>query len=761
MADLRLQSGRVQAQGISSLPQPNMNFGQQRRDVEFQTAAESSSVLGRTLSNLSTQMFGMAQSMAESAGEEFVANNPITEKELEAMKNGNTEAFKRKFSVNAFTASVNKYKSHELSSYFELEVVNDAAKIQQQIETGFESDGKTPYVIDVKKISEQLQAKADGFGNVLAGYSRDAAYKFRATAAVHGNRVLLAATKAASEKRFLQNQVRIEAEISLHAASLSSIINGYQGNNPAELFSLITAERERVVNSATVLGGLPAQKLALEKTAGIETDVMKATFENYVFSERTGEIGDTTAFLQRVRDKKLPPKLQNMWDIMSETQRKDVRAAMETQFASLAKTKEDQKKVQKDAAKVLANEKIMIYLEGSTTLEQKAIALNELYEISLNHPDVVSAQTLKIDLPKLLEEKAEDSPDGQMKLLQGLRDKTITTPEQVLAKAREYKVTSKTAFSLAKEYLPKDTTERVRAEALADIEHRIRNRSAPDGIKKGDIKELKNALALKGLSTADAPSFIALLNEDEAKIEKETDQRSLALLRTSIDNNEISTAIQVYDEAKSNKYGYISPSDLKGLYSRVSEVRDKLDAQSTRAGSNVADAVAPKNNMTRAEIETRAKRETDDKYESLIKEYKENGSFIRFDGTKSKNKPQMSDAEAFTTKKFSDDKKAKNIDAQENNIKLNYGPKSPYFQEKQFKLNPKLSDIRPIFLNDKDMTADPSYVKAIIRELKRLGIEPENNLKEETFTTRQSQLIGENLINDQRQLEKAKRSLGR
>lgn len=761
MADLRLQSGRVQAQGISSLPQPNMNFGQQRREVEFQTAAESSSVLSRTLSNLSTQMFGMAQSMAESAGEEFAANNPITEKELEAMKNGNTDAFKRKFSLNAFTASVNKFRAHELSSNFELEVVNDAAKIQQQIETGFQSDGKTPYVVDAKKISEDWIAKTNGFGDVLARYSPDAAYKFRATAAVHGNRVLLAATKATSEQRFLQNQVKIEAEISLHAASLSSIINGYQGNNPAELLSLITAERERVVGNATVLGGLPAQKLALEKTAGIEADVMKATFENYVFSERTGEIGDTTAFLQRVRDKKLPPKLQNMWDIMSETQRKDVRAAMETQFASLAKTKEDQKKVQKDAAKVLANEKIMIYLEGSTTLEQKAIALNELYEISLNHPDVISAQTLKIDLPKLLEEKAEDSPDGQMKLLQGLRDKTITTPEEVLAKAREYRVTSKTAFQLAKEYLPKDSTERARVEALAEIEHRLRNRSAPDGIKKGDLKGLKNALGLQKLSMADAPStFLTLLNEDDEKIEKETDQRSLALLRTSIDDNEISTAIQVYNEAKSGKYGYISPSDLKGLYSRVSEVRDKLDSQSTRAGSNIADAVAPKNNITRADIEIRAKRETDDKYESLTKEYKANGFFIRFDGTKSKNKPQMSDAEAFTTKKFSDDKKAKNIEAFEANIKTNYGPDSPYLTSKEHALKPDFYNLRPTFLNDKDMTADPTYVKAIIRELKRLGIKEEDP-REEKFTTKVGQQLGQNLINDQRQLEKAKRSLGR
>lgn len=758
MADLRLQSGRVQAQGISSLPQPNMNFGQQRREVEFQTAAESSSVLSRTLSNLSTQMFGMAQSMAESAGEEFAANNPITEKELEAMKNGDTASFKRKFSLNAFTASVNKFRAHELSSNFELEVVNDAAKIQQQIETGFQSDGKTPYVVDAKKISEDWIAKTNGFGDVLARYSPDAAYKFRATAAVHGNRVLLAATKAASEKRFLQNQVRIEAEISLHAASLSSIINGYQGNNPAELLSLITAERERVVGNATVLGGLPAQKLALEKTAGIEADVMKATFENYVFSERTGEIGDTTAFLQRVRDKKLPPKLQNMWDIMSETQRKDVRAAMETQFASLAKTKEDQKKVQKDAAKVLANEKIMIYLEGSSTLEQKAIALNELYEISLNHPDVVSAQTLKIDLPKLLEEKVEDDPVGLAVLLEGLRANKYTTANDVLAAARTNKVSGKTAFQLSKEYLPKDSTERARVEALADIEHRLRNRSAPDGIKKGDLNGLKNALGLQKLSIADAPStFLALLNEDEAKIEKEDNPLALAKLNDLIESGELSSSEQVYYKAQQSGFGYISPASLKGLYSKVTDRKARLDAQAVTIGKQVTEDSNAKSPTSKAVIELDATQSAKDKYDNLLKEFndnKKNGKpyFTDSNGEKIYRPPSMNDAGNFVRKKGLDDTVKRRVEATRQSLATNWGPNGSMLSNvpEQLRATSKLSSIRATFKDD--MSVDPTYIEALSRELRRLEISP---------TSKEGQMAIEDIIAQQRSIEKALRKSGR
>lgn len=755
MADLRLQSGRVQAQGISSLPQPNMNFGQQRREVEFQTAAESSSVLSRTLSNLSTQMFGMAQSMAESAGEEFVASNPITEKELEAMKNGDTASFKRKFSLNAFTASVNKFRAHELSSNFELEVVNDAAKIQQQIETGFQSDGKTPYVVDAKKISEDWIAKTNGFGDVLARYSPDAAYKFRATAAVHGNRVLLAATKAASEKRFLQNQVRIEAEISLHAASLSSIINGYQGNNPAELLSLITAERERVVGNATVLGGLPAQKLAIEKTAGIETEVMTAMFENYIFSEGKGEVGDVVALQQRIRENKLPPKLQNMWGIMSDKQRKDVRAAIETQFASLAKTKEDQKKVQNSELKVKANESILIYLEGSSTLEQKATALNNLYEISLTNPDIVSGQFLKIDLPKMLDEKVEDDAAGLAVLLDGLRNNKYSTAEEVLTAARANKVTSKTAFQLSKEYLPKDAGERSRVEKLADIEHKIRTRV----IKKGDLSGLKAALAGSGLSMADAPSnFIGLLNEEDAKIEKEDNSLALAKLNDLIESGELSSSEQVYYKAQQSGFGYISPTSLKGLYSKVTDRKARLEAQAATIGRQVTEDSGARSPTSKAVIELDATQSAKDKYDNLLKEFndnKKNGKpyFTDSNGEKIYRPPSMNDAGNFVRKKGLDDTVKRRIEATRQSLASNWGANGSLLGNKvpeQLRSTSKLASIEAKF--KEDMTVDPTYREALSRELKRLGIDP---------TSKEGQSAIEDIIAQQRSIEKALRKSGR
>lgn len=750
MAETRLQSGRVQAQNISSLPQPNMNFGQRQPQVEFQAAAESSSVLSRTLSNLSTQMFGMAQSFAEKAGEEFVATNPVTEKELQAMRDGDTESFKRKFSLNAFDASVSKWRSHELASHFELEMVSNAAEIEQSIATG-----KT---VDVNKIAEDWQAKTKGFGDVLAGYSPDAAYKFRATAAVHGNRVLLAATKAASEQNFLKNQVKIEKDISLYPSTIRSVINNYNGDDPLILMEMISAERQRVVDSAMVLGGIPAQKLAIEKTAGIESDAMKAMFQEFIFSDNKGDIGDKVMFERRIRENTLPPKLKNMWGAMSDAQRKAVRDGIDAEFTSLAKLKEDQKKVQKDAAAVSANEQILIYLEGSTTLEQKAIALNNLYEISLAHPDVISAQTLKIDLPKLLDEKAEDDPVGLATLLEGLRNKKYSTADQVLAAARENKVTGKTAFQLSKEYLPKDSTERSRIEALANIEHRLRNRSASDGIKKGDLNGLKNALGLQNLSMADAPpTFLALLNEDDVKIEKEDNSLALAKLNDLIESGELSSSEQVYYKAQQSGFGYISPTSLKGLYSKVTDRKARLDAQAATIGRQVTEDSGAKSPTSKAVIELDATQNAKDKYDNLLKEFndnKKNGKpyFTDSNGEKIYRPPSMNDAGNFVRKKGLDDTVRRRVEATRQSLATNWGPNGSMLSKvpEQLRSTSKLSSMRATFKDD--MSVDPTYIEALSRELRRLEINP---------TSKEGQMAIEDIVAQQRSIEKALRKSGR
>ena len=476
MAETRLQSGRVQAQNISSLPQPNMNFGQQQPQIEYQAGAESSSVLARTISNLSREMYGMAQSTAESAGEEFVASNPITEVELKAMRDGDTSVFKREFSLNAFSAAVRKFKSQELSAHLELEMSNDAAETQQAIELGRDKKGNA-YTVDVNKIAEAWQAKTKGYGDSLAAIDPSAAYKFRAAAAVNGNRLLLTATKAASEQNFLKNQVKMDASVRLYTNIVRDTITSKSDTlDAAQLQSELDYQRETIIGNALTLSGVAGQKYAIEKTAEIETDVKKAIFQNYVFTENKGTIGDQVALEQKIRTKTLPPFLQKMWDGMSPQQQKAVRDGMAAEYQSLIKIKDDQKVLaDKDLDIAVAGALDTVYDKFSSP-ERRTEAMVFLRSTSLTNPDKVSPKFLAIDLPKSLSEKVDDDPGGKADIIENFRNNKYATVRDALDDAIGLGVTPATAITLAKEYLPKDATEKARLQNLADIEQDLRTK---------------------------------------------------------------------------------------------------------------------------------------------------------------------------------------------------------------------------------------------------------------------------------------------
>ena len=757
MADLRLQSGRVQAQNISSLPQPNMNFGQRQPQIEYQAAAESSSVLARTISNLSREMYGTAQSMAESAGEEFVATNPVTEAELQAMRDGDTSLFKRQYSINAFTASVNKWKAHELSSHLELEMSSDAAKIEQRIELGKNEDGSI-YDVDVNKIAADWQAKTKGFGDSLAAIDPSAAYKFRAAAAVHGNRVLLKATKAASEQNFLKNQVKVDASIRGFSNIVrDTILAKSETLDAIGLQSEIDSHRQNIINNALILSGVSGQKYAIEQTSQIETEVKKAMFQNYVFVENKGTVGDQVALEKKIRENTLPPFLQKMWDGMSEPQRKAVRDAMAAEYQSLIKTKDEQKKLSDRELDLEVAAALDTVYDNSSSPERRTDAMVFLRSTSLTNPDKVSPKFLAIDLPKSLAEKVDDDPGGKADMIEKFRNNKYATVRDALDDAIGLGVTPATAVALAKEYLPKDATEKVRLQNLADIEHDLRTKT----ISKNNINELKRRLGLVGLTTADMPpDFLRLLSEDLPEKDQKDDDERYGQLSDMIERGELPTVSALYQAKIAPNKGYITSESYRRLGDQLNRRNERLEAEGRTIGKNISDQSNSQSKTTRAEIALNATQDANDTYQSLLDEYKKTGSFTDYQGKKQNRPPtKIGDAGAIVDARFNEDKKRKNIDAQEKNIVTNYGSNSPYLSADQKKLNPNFALIEPKFLNDKDMTADPVYIKNIIREMKRLEIEPKNNKEEITFTTRTGQLIGQNLINDQRTLEQARRKL--
>jgi len=711
----RLQSGNVQVAGISNLPQPNMNFGTQRPEIAYQAAAEASSTVGRVIANLSVSMFGQAEKLAEAAGAQFVSENPITQEELDAMVNGNKKSFTERFTRNAFGAAVNTWRSHELAAYFELQSVQKANDYQVALETGMNKDG-SKFELDLKKIAEDWTAHTKGNSDVLAQYSPDASYKYRATAAVHGNKLLLAAAKADGERKFLENQVRVEQMIPEYGKSVRNIINRYADSDPIALQEHLIKEREATVNRALLLAGIPAQKLVLEKSAQIELEVKTAMFQTHIFE---GNIGDSASFMQKIRDDKkgeLPPSLKNIWNTLSDPEKKKVRDAIDSEFTALVKRKEDNKKVEDQEINRSISFSLMTLYDKNSNIDAQFLAKNYLTSIVLTRPDLMSAKTYA-DTLKSLEQDAVDDIQGLAAYDQWLRENASTvTAQEALQKATGLGVTGKTAIEKFEKYAPKDAKERQRLEDLFRIETKLRNKE----IKKGDLPALEKALKDAKLTLADAPAdFNRLLYEDLPVTEIKTNRDHDAALSDAITNGTITTSAGILKAIKSNNYVI----DDAGYQRLKSQLLTKLqqDASAVHNGANQTKEIRNSpNKTTSAQTYLDAKQGIEETNENLRQEYIKNGYFTNADGEKINRAPRASDGADFYNAKQINDKRLQAIKNQRETLKDEFRSDSKKWSPKEQEKKPAFNDIKPTFQAKDPTKVDQSYIDRLTREMMRI-----------------------------------------
>jgi hypothetical protein len=719
----RLQSGNVQLTGVSNLPQPNMNFGTQRPEIAYQAQADASSTVGRVIANLSVSMFGQAEKLAEAAGAQFIAENPITQKEIDAMVNGDTKTFSERFTQNAFGAAVNKWRSHELAAYFELQTIEKANDYQIALETGKDKNGNE-FKLTLKEIAEDWKANTDGNSAALAQFSPDASYKYRATAAVHGNKVLVTAAKMDSERKFLQNQVYIERDIQQFGQTVRNTIETYKDLSPEQMQTELTAARQRLTQAALVLGGIPAQKLAIEKSAEIELEVKTAMFQKHIFE---GNIGDSAAFMQKIRDGKLPPSLQNIWNTMSPPEQRKVRDAIDSEITALIKRKEDNKKVEDQETNQNISFSLMTLYDPNSKVDAQLLAKNYLTSIVLTRPDLMSAKTYA-DTLKSLEQDAVDDYQGLAEYDEWLRNNSNTvTAQEALQKGIGLRVTPKTAIEKFEKYTPKDAKERKRLEDLFKIETKLRSKE----IKKGDLPALEKALKDVKLTLADAPAdFNRLLYEDLPATEIKTNRDHFAALNDAINDSTITTATGILKAIKSNKY-VLEDADYEKLVSYLN-TKKQADNAALQSGANrVADITNSKVPATRAENVIQAKADIDSTFEKLQKDFKRDKFFVNEFGEKEYRAPKITDAENIVSFRTVDSKRTKQLKEQRDSLASDYGPNptTGKFSESERKKGIKLLDIIPTFKAGDPPKADQNYIDKVTREYMRIrGIADPNKL---------------------------------
>lgn len=712
-----LQPGRTQLADVSSLPQPNLNFGQRRPEIEFQAAAEASTGLSRTLSNLATNMFGTAEKFAEAAGEEFVINNPISRKQLEAMSKGDPGKFKKDFSLNAYAAAVRKHQSNELAAHAEVEIINKANEIQRKIELGRDAQGNA-FEVNTKNITDELTALTKGWSDSLSQVSTDASYKYRATAATHANRVILAAAKKEDQLNFTKNKVKIVNDVdNNYVNAVTNIIRGGNAFSPKDnavitVNELIQKEREALVSRAFGLGGIDGMNYAMERADKIEAEIKTAVLEEAVLSRREDIGGDLVGLNATIQNRTLPVDLQNVWDSMSVTQQLAARDKMAARYESFIALKTKDRNNEKNDQTIAANSLQLEFLNPSTTDDQRAAIVRKLEDISNRFPEIVSAKTIRIDLPTLLKKEVDEDPIKISKLTDKLRDKdpTLRTTEDVINWAKENAVKPSTALELANRYLPKESGANDYSLRTGEVEYYIRTKKV-DPISKRVIKtpaDAKAAYEARGLTMQDAPSNLGALLVAQPEAEGD-----VADVIAQIDTYAITTVPQLRAALAGR---VVDTNTVNGLTKQIGDRRLQRESLANQGANAIADGSGTQSPRTKAKIKLDANQAIQEKHAGMMKEWE--------DGGRKGEAPTMQDATREVQKRALNQAEQKQIDATKQSIVDNYGPSGTVLPKSVKDAKIDLSSVRPSFEPGEPVRVTANYRRALTDMLKKGGASP-------------------------------------
>jgi hypothetical protein len=572
-------------------------------------------------------MFSQAERLATAAGEEFVLSNPQDIKAIQASIDGDKTDFKRKFSMNAFSAAVNSMQGSELAAGAEIEFLNKVNSIYQRIQTGKDGNGND-YVVDTAKIAEELKAQTDGWSSAIAQYSTDGSYKFRATAAVRGNELIKVAAKSESQKAALINRVKSGKYIEEFRGVLNIILKEgplIDSNTKQPLIDERTGEavtidykiraaQEALLNRVLALGGVDSATFAAETTNALISETKFAFLENAVIVDPFIIGGDRVTLADTLNNKKLPANLQHIFDSLSLADQKKAKnlmlEAIQANYDNKTKDRAAQKFARDQEIAQLSLEFVNKFTNSARLLEIEA----RYIEIIAEDPSVASYTTLLALKKAATEDLVDDSISvGKLKDLLMDKDPALNNNAKILEWAAANNVTAKTALEEANRYLPKEKYNEERESKLLKFKFHLETKK-PYVFKSGKARVIRTvedynaAISDLNLKKEDIPeSFISSLVQ---AAKAETSLKDYGTLLQSINNGDITNPMQIYSSIETNKF-LISEENARSLMERVEEKNRQRQGDVRRSAQSLANAngTSPRDKSRRenryeSEIET-------------------------------------------------------------------------------------------------------------------------------------------------------------
>jgi uncharacterized protein YdcH (DUF465 family) len=203
MAELiRTQGYRTQVQGVPGAATPSVSFGQRRPEIAFQAQANYQNNIAQAIDRMSNTLFGLSETFGQEAGQQYVAENRITEQQLKDMVAGKVDPELVSGSpMNVYSAAVRKARAIEVSGH----VLAEGRKLANDLMIQAE-EGK----VDTKTATSNLSSFMDNAGSSLAQIDPDASLRFRANMATIGSTVIDKVAQVELKRRQAVNRAKMD-----------------------------------------------------------------------------------------------------------------------------------------------------------------------------------------------------------------------------------------------------------------------------------------------------------------------------------------------------------------------------------------------------------------------------------------------------------------------------------------------------------------------------------------------------------------------
>ena len=244
MAELiRTQGFRTQVQNVPGAATPSVSFGQRRPEIAFQAQANYQNNIAQAIDRMSNTLFGLSVTFGQEAGQQYVAESPITAQQLKDMVAGRIDPELVSGSpMNVFSAAVRKARAIEVSGHVLAEGRKLANDLMLKAEQG---------QVDTQTATSNISSFMDNAGSSLAQIDPDAALRFRANMATIGSTVIDKVAQVELQRRQAVNRAKMDLSRDYTLTVMNNLLT--QDTVNPEIYNILAGLEESFYSEASVM----------------------------------------------------------------------------------------------------------------------------------------------------------------------------------------------------------------------------------------------------------------------------------------------------------------------------------------------------------------------------------------------------------------------------------------------------------------------------------------------------------------------------